>query len=240
MTTDASPPPAAPNPQRPLLTRLGLDREHIVDRITDLNDGIISTAGIVEGFSGAGLGGPAVVLAAASALVAGSIAVGGGKYAEVAAERELRASMLAELERVQQLTPQEGLEELAGIYQDKGLPSGLATQVAEELGAEEALTTRAHDEYAVAEQEMVQPIVAGVGAGLAFMVGASLPLAIVWILPFSLEGFVTYIAALIALAISAVVLTRIGRSSLWHNVRRSLVIGLLTMTTAWVAGHLFT
>ena len=62
-----------------LMQRAGMDREHIVDRITDVNDGIISTAGIVEGFSGAGLGGTTIVVAAASALIAGSIAIASGK-----------------------------------------------------------------------------------------------------------------------------------------------------------------
>lgn len=222
-----------------LMQRAGMDREHIVDRITDVNDGIISTAGIVEGFSGAGLGGTTIVVAAASALIAGSIAIASGKYAEVAAEHELRAAMLDEVTRVQQLTRQEEVEELTEIYQDKGLSSGLATQVAEELtgaGDQSRLTPA---QQAIPE-EMVRPMVAALGSGGAFVFGSALPLGIVWILPFTLEGLITYVAVLLALTVSAVVLTKIGRSSLWHNVRRSLMVGLLTMSTAWIAGHVFT
>ncbi|MDN5794492.1 MAG: VIT1/CCC1 transporter family protein [Intrasporangium sp.] len=222
-----------------LARRFGLSRLHAAERVSDLNDGIIGTAGIVEGFAGAGLGGMAVVLAAVSALIAGSIAVGGTKYAEVAAEREVKAALLTELDRVLQLSPQEELAELAELYEAKGLSAGLAEQVAEELSAHDALSAHAEAEYGISSYSP-RPSVAAVGAGLAFMLGAALPLGIVWVTPLSLDGLITYAAVLVSLSISAVVLTRIGGSSLWHNVRRSVAIGVLTMTTAWLAGQLFT
>lgn len=221
--------------------RLGLDRLHVAQRISDSNDGIISTAGIVEGFAGAGLGGTAVLLAAASALVAGSIAMGGMRYAEVASEREVMKALLAEEERVLQLSPEEELEELTQLYRQKGLSDGLAAQVADELSAQDALSAHAEAEFGISLASfLMRPGIAALGAALAFMLGAALPLAIVWVTPLNLDGFITYAAVLVSLTISALVLTRIGRSNLWHNLRRSLVIGVLTMSTAWLAGHLFT
>ena len=52
------------------------------------NDGIIATAGILEGFAGAGATDRALLIAATVATIAGMLAAGGAKWAEVDAERE--------------------------------------------------------------------------------------------------------------------------------------------------------
>jgi hypothetical protein len=51
------------------------------------NDGIIATAGILEGFAGAGASDRALLIAATVATIAGMLAAGGAKWAEVDAER---------------------------------------------------------------------------------------------------------------------------------------------------------
>jgi vacuolar iron transporter family protein len=58
--------------------------------IVETNDGIVATAGVVEGFAGAGATGPPLVIAALSTMVAGGISLAGARYAEEAAEREAR------------------------------------------------------------------------------------------------------------------------------------------------------
>ena len=58
------------------------------------NDGIIATAGILEGFAGAGASDQALLVAATVATITGMLAAGGAKWAEIDAEREaqLRAA----------------------------------------------------------------------------------------------------------------------------------------------------
>ena len=53
------------------------DRERIRAMTVDANDGIIATAGIVEGFSGAGAERRHLIIAAISAMIAGTIALAG-------------------------------------------------------------------------------------------------------------------------------------------------------------------
>src|SRR5215475_1691228 len=60
------------------------------------NDGIIATAGILEGFAGAGASHATLVTAAASATVAGMVNAGGAEWAEEAAEREAHLSAAEE------------------------------------------------------------------------------------------------------------------------------------------------
>ena len=54
----------------------------------DANDGIIATAGLLQGFAGAGAGAPLLLFASTTAMIAGGLSAGGAKWAEVAAERE--------------------------------------------------------------------------------------------------------------------------------------------------------
>ena len=67
--------------------------------VVDANDGIIATAGIVEGFAGAGATEITITIAAFSAMVAGGIALGGAKYAEEATERDAQLALIDEERR---------------------------------------------------------------------------------------------------------------------------------------------
>src|SRR5262245_26783551 len=60
------------------------------------NDGIIATAGILEGFAGAGASHATMVTAATSATIAGMLSAGGSEWAEAAAEREAHLSAAEE------------------------------------------------------------------------------------------------------------------------------------------------
>jgi len=57
----------------------GRVREHAVD----VNDGIIASAGIVEGLLGAGASYTILLVAALAAMLGGGLALGGMRYAEV-------------------------------------------------------------------------------------------------------------------------------------------------------------
>src|SRR5262249_21394455 len=60
------------------------------------NDGIIATAGILEGFAGAGASHATLVTAATSATIAGMLSAGGSEWAEAAAEREAHLTAVEE------------------------------------------------------------------------------------------------------------------------------------------------
>src|SRR5262245_58827013 len=85
------------------------------------NDGTIATAGILEGFAGAGASHATLVTAAISATIAGMLSAGGSEWAEAAAEREAHLSAAeneaADLAR----QPEIELAELVAYYEGKGL-----------------------------------------------------------------------------------------------------------------------
>lgn len=208
--------------------------------MVDLNDGVIASAGIVEGFSAAGVTGAAIVLAALAAMVAGGISLGGAKYAEAASEREVQEAILAEERRLIELSPDEELAELRVLYEAKGLSPALAQAVARELSDLDPLAAHADAEYGITAQDLaVPPLRVGVGAGLSFAVGAALPLAVIVLVGPAWEGLVTFLAVMVALTLTSLLIARFGGTSLRRTVLRTLTVGGVAMGVTWLGGHLF-
>lgn len=218
--------------------RWGLDREGAAARVVDVNDGIIATGGIVEGLSGAGVGGRAIVLAAAAALLAGALSLGGAKYAEAAAEREVQEGLLEEERRLLELSPAEELAELAELYRARGLTPQTAARVAQELSAGDALRAHAEAEYGISDLA-ADPWPVAVGAGLSFAVGAALPLTVILLLPTEWEGLMVYAATLFALSVTSWVVARVARTPFVRIARRALIVGALALGLSWLGGQLF-
>ncbi|MEI2699867.1 MAG: VIT1/CCC1 transporter family protein [Microthrixaceae bacterium] len=205
----------------------------------ETNDGIIATAGLLQGFAGAGVSERILVFTAAAALIAGALAVGGASWAENASERD--AQLLAmEHERADLDRDPEGeIDELARYWEAKGLSPDLAEQVARQLSAKDALSAQLEWEYGFTEPLPASyPIWFALGAGLAYMVGAAVPLLITYFAPVAIETRAILAAVVVSLALSSVVAARAGRMVSRRVLARTIIVGLLTLAVSYVAGEL--
>ena len=75
------------------------------------NDGIVATAGILEGFAGAGATSHTLVTAATTATIAGALSMGGTQWAVAAAERD--GQLMAVEEETAELARQPEVEHAA-------------------------------------------------------------------------------------------------------------------------------
>lgn len=213
------------------------DRDTLRARLVDTNDGIVATAGIVEGFYGAGANLPTVLAAALAAMVAGGVSLGAAKYAEAAGERDAElATIAAERERITR-APEEELAELTEIYESKGLSPRLARQVAEELSARDPLAAHLEAEYHL-DPDAASPEATGVSAGIAFALGSGIPLLTAVFVNPTNRVAVTFVVVLLALSATSVIAARTGRLSTWRVVARTAIIGALTMLVTFGGGHL--
>lgn len=215
-------------------------RGWIREGVVHANDGIVATAGIIEGFAGAGFGGSTIVVAAFTAMLAGGVAVGGAQYTENAAERDARAALLEE-ERVRlELTPDEELAELVDIYRAKGLSADLAHAVATELTEQDALAAHADAEYGLPlRASRGFALLGAVIAGLAFAGGAAVPLLTVLIAPDSWRVPVTFVAVIVSLSVTSLIVAVTGRMRVLRTIVRTVAIGTVAMLVTLLAGHLF-
>jgi len=209
-------------------------------RVVDANDGIIATAGIVEGFAGAGATGKTIVIAAFFAMLAGGVSLAGAKYAEAAAELEAAQAVIDEERRQLEFSPQEELDELVALYEQKGLSAPLAQQVALELTAKDPLAAHVEAEHGLGlGLGQPSPLATAVPAGLAFAAGSGVPLVIVLVAPDAWRIPATFTAVLVSLAVTSVLMARTSRTSLARILTRSLVIGSSAMLLSLAGGHLF-
>jgi VIT1/CCC1 family predicted Fe2+/Mn2+ transporter len=106
------------------------------------NDGIVSTASLVLGVAAADADARGILTAGLAGLVGGALSMAAGEFVSVSSQKDVEDADLDRERAALRETPEEELEELAAIYVEKGLPAGLARQVAEKT---------AHLERALAE-----------------------------------------------------------------------------------------
>lgn len=140
------------------------------------NDGILSTSALVVGVAAAGQGLTEVLIAGIAGLVAGALSMAAGEYVSVSSQKDAEEADLAAEARELDAHPDEELEELARIYEDRGLEPELAQQVAVALTESDALGTHARDEIGLDDLRRARPLQAAGASALAFTSGAILPL----------------------------------------------------------------
>jgi VIT1/CCC1 family predicted Fe2+/Mn2+ transporter len=165
------------------------------------NDGILSTASLVLGVAASGASGTAIVTAGVAGLVAGALSMAAGEYVSVSSQRDAEQADLRLEQRELSRDPSGELRELAGIYERRGLPPGLASDVALALSRRGALEAHARDELGLDEARLARPFQAAWTSALSFSSGAALPLVAVAVTPASARVAATVLVTLVALAL---------------------------------------
>jgi VIT1/CCC1 family predicted Fe2+/Mn2+ transporter len=204
----------------------------------DANDGIIATAGILEGFAGAGATDSVLVTAATAATISGALGLGGATWAEQAAEREIQLA-LAEDERAELAAdPRDQVRELAERYEARGLPAALAQDVAERLTAHDPVGAQLVAQHGIdGVMPRAAPVWAGVSACLAYAAGAAVPLLITVSVSVDVEAWAIFAAVTVSLALTSLLATRLGHLSVSRTLVRTLAVGLGTMAVSYLVGR---
>jgi VIT1/CCC1 family predicted Fe2+/Mn2+ transporter len=140
------------------------------------NDGIVSTASLVLGVAASGASRTAIVTAGIAGLVAGALSMAAGEYVSVSSQRDAEQADIRLEERELRSDPQGELRELAGFYEQRGLPPALAGEVARALSRRGALEAHLRDELGLDEQRLARPLQAAWASALSFSRVRALPL----------------------------------------------------------------
>lgn len=163
--------PSLTHPERHLSGRSNWLRAAVLGA----NDGLVSVSSLLLGVVAGGASHQATILAGFAGLAAGALSMAAGEYVSVSSQRDAENADLALEGRELRADPAGELEELAGIYERRGLPSDLAHRVAEALTEQDALGAHARDELGLAEERMARPWQAAWASALAFTAGATVP-----------------------------------------------------------------
>jgi VIT1/CCC1 family predicted Fe2+/Mn2+ transporter len=203
----------------------------------EASDGILTSAGICEGFAGAGVGSNVLLFAGFAGLVAGTLAMGAVEYSKLRADHDRQAAQLAAERALLETAPDAELDELAGLYVSRGLSPALATQVAAELTAHDALAAHAEAEYGISTISRVAPLQDAIAVSIAFAAGAVLPWLAIVLIPGPSRAPVTFAIVLAALAVTGWVAARIAQVHPLIPMIRTAGIGGLAMLITYLAGH---
>jgi VIT1/CCC1 family predicted Fe2+/Mn2+ transporter len=202
------------------------------------NDGILSTASLVLGVAASGATGSAIVTAGIAGLVAGALSMSAGEYVSVSSQRDAEQADIRLEERGLRRDPEGELRELAGIYEQRGLPPALAAEVARALSRGGALAAHARDELGLDAARLARPFQAAWASALSFSAGAALPLLAVAVTPAGSRVVVTVGVTLVALALLGDLGARLGGAPRGRATARVVAWGAVAMAVTAGIGAL--
>ena len=203
------------------------------------NDGIVSTASLLVGVAAANASQTTLLMTGVAALVAGAMSMAAGEYVSVCSQADTEKADLAREQAELTKNPALELQELTGIYMQRGLSPELATEVAGQLSKHDALGAHARDELGISSAVSAKPLQAAVASAVSFAMGAALPLGVAALAP--LQNVMVWIAgaSFISLALLGVVAAQAGGSAMWPSVWRVTFWGLLAMAATAAVGRFF-
>ena len=206
-----------------------------------INDGLVSNAALVFGVAAAGVSSDSVLVTGIAGLLAGALSMASGEYISVRSQREMYEYQIA-LEREELAEyPEEEAEELALIYNARGMDLDRARTVARELlsNPDHALDVLSREELGLNPDELGSPWGAASSSFASFAVGATLPLV-----PFLLRA-PRATALLATIAVTGVALFGVGMlmslfsgRNAWGNGLRMVVIGGGAGLLAFLVGRM--
>jgi VIT1/CCC1 family predicted Fe2+/Mn2+ transporter len=202
------------------------------------NDGILSTASLVLGVAASGASGAAIVTAGIAGLVAGALSMAAGEYVSVSSQRDAEQADIRLEERELRRDPPGELRELAEIYEQRGLSSALASQVAMALSHHGALAAHARDELGLSEARLARPFQAAWTSAASFSAGAALPLLVVALAPASARVGAAVVVTLIALGLLGDLGAQLGGAPRRRATVRVIVWGAVAMAITAAIGAL--
>jgi VIT1/CCC1 family predicted Fe2+/Mn2+ transporter len=203
------------------------------------NDGIISTASLVVGIAAAGASERTILVTGIAGLVAGAMSMAAGEFVSVSSQADTEHADLDRERRELATDPLHEHEEMTAIYMGRGLDKELATQVATQLMAHDALGAHARDELGITEMMTARPIQAAIASAATFAGGALLPLLVVLLAPPTALAWSVSIASLLFLVALGAIAARTGGASMATGALRMGFWGALAMAITALVGMQF-
>jgi VIT1/CCC1 family predicted Fe2+/Mn2+ transporter len=202
------------------------------------NDGIVSIAGIVVGVAAATSQRGPILTAGVAGLAAGAVSMALGEYVSVSTQRDTEQALLTKEFQELRDNPAEELDELAELYEGKGLSAATARTVAEELTDHNPFVAHAEIELGIDPEELTNPWQAALSSALAFTSGALLPLIVILAPPTAWRIPATVVAVLLALVLTGAVSAGLGGAPRGRAMVRNVTGGVIALAITYAIGHL--
>ncbi|EEV24258.1 hypothetical protein AM202_04841 [Actinobacillus minor 202] len=202
------------------------------------NDGLISTASLMTGMVAAQPEFHTLLLTGASALVGGAISMAAGEYVSVYSQADTEKADMEMEKRELEIHPEEELDELTTIYEERGLTPELAREVAIQLTAHNALDAHMRDEIGISEESFANPLQAALSSAAAFAMGAAIPLLVILIAPINILLATLIFSTLFGLGLLGYISAKLGGAPARPAIIRIVIWGAIAMGITGLIGKL--
>lgn len=223
-----------------------INEQHFVKRVGWLraavlgaNDGLLSTTSIVIGVAAADPSRHSIILAALAGTIAGAMSMAAGEYVSVSSQADTEQADLEREKKELEEMPEFELQELAKIYERRGVSKETAFQVAKELSDHNALEAHAKDELGINEITVAKPFQASVASFFSFLSGATLPMLVSIFASVKDMVYYQYGFSIIFLMILGAIAAKTGGSKIGVAMLRICFWGTVAMAVTAAVGHLF-
>ena len=202
------------------------------------DDAIVSTASLMIGVAASSASNSAILVAGVAGLVAGSMSMAVGEYVSVSSQRDSEQADIKREQRELSGQPQAELKELAMIYEKRGLESGLAMKVAQQLSAHDRLAAHMRDELGIDQSTLARPMQAAWISAASFALFAGVPIVALLIAPTAWRISAIAILSLASLAALGALGGYLGGAALGRASLRVTIGGTLAMGVTAAIGSI--
>jgi VIT1/CCC1 family predicted Fe2+/Mn2+ transporter len=203
------------------------------------NDGVVSTAGLIFGVAGATNNKGAIFTAGLAGLIAGAISMAVGEYVSVSTQRDTERAFIDREKELLASDPKSQLEDLASFYEQKGVSKKTALQFARELSANDPVKAHLEAELKLDEEDLTNPLTAGIASFFSFGLGALIPLVAAVASPDKTRIQITLVAVVVGLFLTGYYSAKFGGANKRAAVIRVLVGGIAAMAVTYAVGRAF-
>ncbi|RPJ41016.1 MAG: rubrerythrin family protein [Chloroflexi bacterium] len=205
------------------------------------NDGLVSNLSLVMGVAGASLNNRAVLITGLAGMLAGAISMALGEWLSVQSSRELFSHQIQiEAAEVEQ-APEEEAEELALIYEARGLPREQARTLSNQIleNKDSAVETLAREELGIDPSELGGSAwEAALTSFILFALGAIVPVSPFIFLTGMTAVFTSIAFSTVGLFLLGAVITLFTGKPVWFSGLRMVIFGLIAAAVTFGIGRL--
>lgn len=205
------------------------------------NDGLVSILSLVMGVAGATMSNKDILIAGMAGILAGAGSMAMGEWLSVQSSRELYEHQIKiEAEEIA-ASPEEEQEELALIYQSKGLPEDRARELASHMMADKdsILDTLAREELGIDPEELGgSALEAAVTSFVLFAVGAIFPILPYFFLSGTTAVYTSLVVSAIGLFIIGAAITLMTGRNVFYSGARQVLVGMAAAALTFGVGRL--
>jgi vacuolar iron transporter family protein len=153
-------------------------RSRIREFVFGIQDGLISTVGLLAGIQGATENNLVVIITGLTAMFSGAISMATGSYLSSGAQKDIFDKELADAEKLAASEPYIAAEGLLKALGEEGLSKEQGYRMVKVLLAERNVFMRTFQEkvFGLGSAEINQPFKAALVMGMSFIIGAIIPI----------------------------------------------------------------